>query len=199
MSRPEIPEPIPPSNKRTKKWSITELVRHEGEWKFEKTNHIRHYDMILRKWIEDKSQITKEYLSLESQGTKKVHRLDLLLQRTAFDSHLREISAWFKITVECRVPEAPEFEHWYLKVVKSHQTKRKWCKGCFVLNDLALGTAQTMSWTHRWIKRVGEEIKLTQEQASKLIEAGEIADIVEEDPKKPDQFSSQKCISYKVL
>jgi len=199
MSTREIPQPIPPKNERIKTYSVDFLTRHNDEWCFERTHYTREFSVVLRKWMPKPELTRKEYVTLESQGIKKVQRLDVLIQRTAFDSHLREISKWFRITLECRVSNDVQYEHHYLKIVKPHQTKRKWCKGCFVLSDLAIGVGQILSWSHRWISRVGEEKIVTQKEASKLIEAGEIADIVEEDPKKPNQFNKRKCVFHKVL
>lgn len=193
MSRRDIPEPIPNPNERTKSWSFIEVTKKNGKWCYRKDNHVRNFDMILRMWVEDPSKRTTEYLSLESQGVAKKQQLKVLILRTTINSHLKQVHGYFLQTVECTVPEAPEYKDWFLKVVKGHKTRRKWCKGYFVLSDLALGTAQILFMQHRWVKKVGEEKRVLEKNVEKMIESGEVSDLLSEDP-NTGKFSERTVV-----
>lgn len=196
MSIKEIPDPIPPSNRRIKKWSLMMLVRHDGEWKFEKTNHVRHYDMVLRKWVEDKSQITKEFLSLASQGVKKSHSIKVLVERSGLDPQsIRKIVGYFVVTLIATIPPAPEYEHIYLTVVKGGKRRRRRIDGHFVINDLACTTLgyQILGWNHVWVKRLPKEVRIKPKEARKMLDSGEIATIVPEDV-NTGKFSNRKVV-----
>lgn len=196
MSRTEIPEPTPNPNERIKKWSIDLLVKHEGEWCFERTHHVRRFDMVLRKWIEDKSKVTVEYVSLESQGIKKSHTLDVLILKEGQDEFLDPKFIYIKRTLQITVPNSPEFTNQYLKVNKGHKTKRKWVRGCFVLSDLALGTAQILNWQHPWIKPIGKREIVDDEEAQRMIDNAEVADLVS---LKKGKISERRVVFNKVL
>jgi len=196
MSIKEIPQPIPPTNQRIKKTSWMELVRHEDEWKFKKTHHTRNYDMVLRRWVEDKSQIKVEYLTLESQGVLKKQSIKVLVERSGLDPQsIRKLVGYFVVTLVATVPSAPEYEHIYLSVVKGGKRRRRRIDGHFVINDLA-GTMfgnQVLSWNHIWIKRLPKEVRIKPKEAQRMLDSGEIAAILPEDA-NTGKFSKRKVV-----
>lgn len=178
--RTERPQPTPPSNARTRKWSTMIVVRKDGKWVYERTTRVRHFDMVLRQWVEDKSKRTVDYVSLEEMEIRKVQRLDILLVKKMVDPvEIEPISGFFRVTLECRVPESPEWANHYLTITKYEHHRRTDVRGCFILNDLALGTGQILDMNHMWIKQVSKPERITDEEAQKFVADGEIADVLE--------------------
>lgn len=198
-SKIEEEQPIPRNpNDRTKIWSWIELVREDGEWKFKKTTHIRSFDMILRRWVEHPEDDQVEYLSLQSRGVKKVQRAKILVARSVPDPTTFEtLRAFFLFELEARVPDAPEYEHIYLTTTPYQKNGRNEVRGTIVLNYLNFDSAHIMPWNHHWCKVVGKPVKLTDEEAQKMVEAGEIADVLEKVPKVGEQIKT--CVYRESL
>lgn len=190
----------PPSraDPRVKVYSVDNLVKHQGKWCFERIHYEMHWSSIQMKWIEQKELEKKEYISLEEKGIRKVQTLDILIVREGLDRFLKPIFIYLKVTLKARIPNSPEFENMYLKKIKGHKTRNKWIRGCFILSELDKGTAQILNFQHAWVKRVGKETIVSQDEAQKLMDNAEVADLMTENP-KTGKLSSRRIVFNKVL
>lgn len=192
------PQPIPKPNERTNKWAWITLERHENEWRYKKVSHVEIFDMILRKWIKHPELDKTSYISLEEKGVKKIQTVKILVGRSIPDPETFEVlRAFFLYTLRAQVPDAPEYEHVYLTKTPYEKHGRTTVRGTIQINYLHFATNHPMDWNHYWIKQIGKPRKLTVEEANKMVNAGEIADVLEKPP-KAGQYE-RKCVSRKRL
>lgn len=188
----------PEDGKLRKQWSFETLINKDGKWVYEKTTHIRRYDTILRKWVEEPQYDKVEYVGLEERGVKKTQTVKILVARSVPDSETFEIlHAYFLYELEAKVPDSPEYEHVYLSVTPYQKHGNVEVRGTINLNYLNFNTSHIMSWTHHWVKIVGKPVKLTDEEAQKMVSNNEIADVLEKVPKAGEHI--KKCVFRESL
>ena len=169
-----------------------------GKWVFKRENKIMEYDIVLRRWIPKPEKTTTDYVSLEERGVLKKQTLKVLIIRSGLDSSIRKIYGYFLVELEASIPTgSPEFEDLFLTITKPSFSKNRRVSGHFILSDLKRGTGQILDFQHPWVRRIGEEKRLTQEQASKLFESGEVACMLSEDA--DGQLDTRKTVFLKKL
>lgn len=197
---PPLPTPAPNPNARVKKQFIGMIVKHEGKWMYRK-KHVRYdYDAVLRKWIRDKNKDTVEYTPISELGVLKTQSLKLLVSREGIDpSTVRKIMGFFVVKMQAEVPDAPEYKDVYLTVFKAEKHGRRRVAGHFVINDLAENKFgyQKLEWDSLWITRVGQEKRVTSKEAQRLMETGEVADIISESA--TGEFTEEKWLFNKRI
>jgi|GEM_PF-4271059 len=176
---------------KTTAWETLVKDGETDEWQFKREEQILEWDYDQRKYVK-KGKPTTTFLPLEERGLSRSSKMTCLIKRSAISTYdLRPLSATFVQDFVIKVPKIAEFKDVYVKktdpIYERNQTGRKIFRfPAFFMICILGADSQTVSFGHKWVKRVGKEKKVSLKEGARMIRAKEIGAILIEDPNLPD-------------